>query len=140
VGVIIANEWGKCQEWQSTGGGNQPAVAINRQWQSTGGGNQPAVAINQQWQSTSGGNQPAVAINQWWQSTSGGNQLAVTVETMLPLATLRCGAVSNDSGRIKRHGSIGPFLAIGQGSTGSATDYFRIGCTSRYQSHTQIGY
>jgi len=31
----------KCQEWQSTGSGSQPAVAVNRRWQSTGGGNQP---------------------------------------------------------------------------------------------------
>jgi len=38
----------KCQEWQSTGSGNQPVVAINQLWQSTGGGNQPVVAINQQ--------------------------------------------------------------------------------------------
>ena len=40
--------------------------------------------------------QPAVAINWRWQPTSGGNQPAVTVETVLPSATLRCGAVSND--------------------------------------------
>jgi len=51
---------------------------------------------NRRWQSTGGGNQLAVAINWRWQPTSGGNQPAVTVETVLPLATLQCGAVSND--------------------------------------------
>jgi len=47
-------------------------TAINRRWQSTSGGNQPAVAINRRWQSTGSGNQLAVAINWQWQSTGSG--------------------------------------------------------------------